>query len=536
MATDEEYLDGLLKLYQEEQTGETEQESGETDKKNTDEPDRIPKEDDWKADLDRLLAVTEEEESGKQEEQPEALPDMDVTQYIDNMEEADADLSEINELLKKSDNNEALDTDDMLALLESFGNGGAEQDEDSETFDVFAEDSGEPNEEPVKKEKKSFFRGKKKFFKKKKNAAGQTEEEEASGEAVSEETISGEDSSTEAVSEEAISTEAIPEWDDIIPERESKKQKKEKGKKEKGKKGFFRQLSDLLFEEAEEAADISQKTDENGEILKELEQEDREKAGKKKKEKKGKSKKKGKQKENVNQEEGTEGEEEAEAIPDKKKKSKKEKKKKEKKPAEKEKRVLSGRALYVLIAFCATLVAAVVLLSLFLPDYADKKNARTAFYTGDYKEAYRLFYDKNRNSSDELIFKRVETVLVLQRKLESYENHKKLGNEEKALDALLQGTAKFEELQTGEQYGAEEELQQIYEKISAMLEQEYGISEEEAKEINSYDADTYSRKIYSVINGTDFIKPGEEIQEEPLPPADVLPEEEDIINREGVSV
>lgn len=523
----------------------------------------------WKADLDRLLAVTDDETS--------SLEDVDVTQYIDNMQGADEDLSEISELLKKSDNHETVESDDdMLALLESLGNVDTGESDNQETFDIFAEESSEEQNEP----KKSFFKKKKeksgsgkgfsfgKKRSKKQEEAGEensehsTEEtEKADGDSAVEESdnltfnnLSFENAdenvgfeSPEGFIMEGISEEEIANWDALIPDRDSEKEQKGKGKKnrkakEKKKKdgteatGFLKRLSDLLFEEAEEEDTSGEKTDENGEILKELEQEDKAKAGKKKKEKKKKDKKgkKGKDSENV-EGEGEEGED-TEPAPKKKKKPKKEKKVKEKKPVEKEKKVLSRKALLVLIAFCATLIAAVVSLSLFLPDYADKKNAREAFYAGDYKETYRLFYDKNLNSSDTLIFKRAEMVLTLQRKQEAYENHKKLGNETKALDALFQGIAKFDELQSYEQYGAQEELRQIYEKLLDALEQDYSIGEEEAKEINTYDADTYSRKIYSVITGTDFVKPGEEKIEEPAVPVDVLPEEEDIIDMENAGV
>lgn len=536
------------------------------------ETDSLNREDDgeWKADLDRLLASANEENA--------SLENEDVTQYIDNMPDADEDLSEISELLKKSDNHEAVESDDdMLALLESLGNvdTGANTDKSDaqESFDIFAEGAEEQNEvadETVKKEKRTFFGRKKEksgfgrglsFGKKRskkqdeaeKNSADTSEQENAENvnfaaesDDLSFDALPFEEDNTqnaEGFLTDAVEGEEIPDWDALIPERDSEKEKGKKNKKRRKKEGtetpgFLKHLSDLLFEEAEEESASGEKTDENGEILKELDQEDKVKAGKKKKEKKKKDKKgkKGKVNENTEGEGDGDDGEETEPLPQKKKKPKKEKKIKEQKPVDKGKKVLSRKALLVLIAFCATLIAAVVSLSLFLPDYADKKNAREAFYAGNYQETYRLFYDKNLNSSDTLIFRRAETVLKLQRKLDAYENNKKLGSEAKALDALLQGTALFEELQHIEQYGAEEELRGIYENMLTALEQDYGINEEEAKEINTYDADTYSEKIYSVVNGTEFVKPGEEKIKEPAVPVDILPEEEDIIDMENAGL
>ena len=52
----------------------------------------------------------------------------------------------------------------------------------------------------------------------------------------------------------------------------------------------------------------------------------------------------------------------------------------------------------------------------------------------------------------------------------------------------------------------------------------------EADEINTYDSKTYTRKLDSVINGTEFTLPGQEKQKEPEGPKDILPEEEEIIS------
>ena len=236
----------------------------------------------------------------------------------------------------------------------------------------------------------------------------------------------------------------------------------------------------------------------------------------------------------MNEEPTASGEEEGKK---KKKKPKREKKEKAKGPKEKSPKILSKKMLFSMIAFCATIIAAIVLLSIFLPDYADKKNARTAFYTGDYSKVYELLYDKNLNQSDQLIFERANVVLKLQRRLDSYELNKKIGQEAEALDALLQGTLKYEEILSDATYGAEEELQALYRKILDHLEQDYGIGEEEARTINSYDSETYSRKIYSVVNGEDFSDLEQEAGEEGKTAdndklQDVLPEEEDLIQEE----
>lgn len=485
------------------------------------EPEETPvlsEEEAWKESLDELLAGAEDGLAEKESEKDEALDEdelsslfdalendqdnitdkqseinelegLDVTDIIDHMEGTDEDLNEINDLLKKTDLNEAIDTS---TSEEIFSHGDVSSDDDMlELLNSMNEEPTASGEEEItsKKKKKAFSLpfGKKKESKQKTDAS---EENSANSE--------------------------------------------EDGKEKK--KGFWHRLMEELTREEEEPEN-QESVDENEEILKELEAEDQIKEKKKNKKEKKKKDKKGKKSKNASADEENEdasGEEEGKK---KKKKPKREKKEKAKGPKEKSPKILSKKMLFSMIAFCATIIAAIVLLSIFLPDYADKKNARTAFYTGDYSKVYELLYDKNLNQSDQLIFERANVVLKLQRRLDSYELNKKIGQEAEALDALLQGTLKYEEILSDATYGAEEELQALYRKILDHLEQDYGIGEEEARTINSYDSETYSRKIYSVVNGEDFSDLEQEADEEGKTAdndklQDVLPEEEDLIQEE----
>ena len=485
------------------------------------EPEETPvlsEEEAWKESLDELLAGAEDGLTEKESEKDEALDEdelsslfdalendqdnitdkqseinelegLDVTDIIDHMDGTDEDLNEINDLLKKTDLNEAIDTS---TSEEIFSHGDVSSDDDMlELLNSMNEEPTASGEEEItsKKKKKAFSLpfGKKKESKQKTDAS---EENSANSE--------------------------------------------EDGKEKK--KGFWHRLMEELTREEEEPEN-QESVDENEEILKELEAEDQIKEKKKNKKEKKKKDKKGKKSKNASADEENEdasGEEEGKK---KKKKPKREKKEKAKGPKEKSPKILSKKMLFSMIAFCATIIAAIVLLSIFLPDYADKKNARTAFYTGDYSKVYELLYDKNLNQSDQLIFERANVVLKLQRRLDSYELNKKIGQEAEALDALLQGTLKYEEILSDATYGAEEELQALYRKILDHLEQDYGIGEEEARTINSYDSETYSRKIYSVVNGEDFSDLEQEAGEEGKTAEndklqDVLPEEEDLIQEE----
>ena len=453
---------------------------------------------DWKSGIDDLLAQAEADakDEKKSEEWDEIEPAEESTkeQELQKDEESKEDV-------------EDLSGGDILNYLAGLnGVDLGQKDESSETAE---EESASPAE--TRKEKRARKKREKKEEKARKKAkmAEQPEQEQQD-----------ENQDQEVLEEPALQEET---------EEQAKKQKAP---------GFWNKLFHFLTEEVqeepeaapEESEDQSEAAAENPEELEAIPE---------KEEKNKKKNKKGKKKKEKDAGAGENDEEGEEAQPDEKTRKKQEKarlkqEKKEKKlqQAETEKpvRVLSQKQLLILIAFCASLIACIVLFSYLLPDFSDKAAAREAYYAGDYERAYELLYDKGTNASDTLIFNRARTVLTLDRKLSSYKNNRELGRNLEALDALLQGVSCYEELVKTDEYGVKKELDGLYQQICECLQTEYGISPEEADEINTYDSKTYTRKLDSVINGTEFTLPGQEKQKEPEGPRDILPEEEEIIS------
>lgn len=488
------------------------------------------KEDD---DFDKLLSAVGDASMGFESSTVNASADMDVTQMIDSMDGSDDDLAAIRDLLIKSDNNEMITGDPATV------SGEIEEDE-------ITADTGK------KKKSKSLFsflknRKKKKSGKKKdsakegdsvleeENTAADVEpimKESAIEEPAMEDSAIGEEPAIEemsAVDETMGLEETIMAEEPVIQEEEEQEIPKEPEdqsvpvKKEKGKsKGFLETFFEALFG-GEEEPEQEEKLDENGEILKELEMEDKKQGKKKEKKKKEKTDKK-----------------KAKAGGKKEKKPKPEKvKKKPETPDNEPGKRINPKFLFVLVAFCATVIAAVNLLSIFLTDYADKQNARIAFYSGQYEDVYLFLYNRTLNQEEQLLYNRADTVLQLQRRLDSYHANKKIGKEAEALDSLLLGVGIYRDLIGKETYGASDELDSIYRDILNCLGANYGVNEEMAIEINAYDREAYTQKVYALVNGTDYImdssestESSESIEPEFMEPQDILPDEEDIINRE----
>ncbi len=413
---------------------------------------------------------------------------MDVTDLIDNMDNTDLDLEEINGLLKRADSKENVN-DEMLALLEGVDvtqmDNFTESDPD---FAIFSESDLEKSANYVGGSDDSEKNGKGRKKKEKKTKKDKTESKRFGKKK--------KESGIEEKNKEALQDGLN--LDNLMNDAEDNSKNGDSSQGEK-KPGFFSKIMDFITEEddeEEENADGNPAsvdgTGEEGE--KEVSKKD------KKKKKADKKSKKGKDKEELSEEEA---DEEAEGKSKTKKKPKKEKKEKPPKEKVKGEKVLSTKKLVVLVAFCATIIACIMVFSTFLPEYADKQNAREAFYEGDYETVYKLLYDKKLSSNDSIIFNRAEVVLKLERKLKSYNNNISLNRELEAVDALIQGVNYYNNLISTETYGAREELDALYRQICSILENSYGITPETAAEMNTYDNVQYTMELNAIISGTE---------------------------------
>ena len=421
-------------------------------------------------DIDRLLGDNfTSEETGEGDE--------GLSELLESMGH-DEDLSAINDLLEKADQG-LMEDDEMLALLQEHSSGAEE--ENDEGFDFWergdAAQTGTGSERDVLESSDGLTAsksGKKKKEKKKKK--------------------SGKDNVAE---------------------------KSDKPKK----RGFFIKLLESLLEEEDESSEDSASTggvgelgsisEENQELLDELSAEDKKNAKKKEKKKKEPKKKE-------------KDDKKAKKAP-KPKKPKKEKKVKDAEPAIPEKRISKTKIIFVVI-FCTTVAVAIIVVNMFIPDYMQKQEAREMYDSGQYEEAYSLLYGKELSEEEASILQRSNIILQVNRKWNSYENYSKLGMSAEALNALIEGVDVYHLfIADAQQYGVDGEIDGIYARILAELSGNYGVSEEDALNIIASEDDlTYSEKLYSILNGTGL---GSEEEDQPKVKQDVLPEEEEIIDR-----
>lgn len=451
--------------------------------------------------------------------------DGDLSALLEGLERNE-DLSEISDLLEKSDQGVSVD-DDMLAMLESVPEGGNSENSD-EAFDFFSgEEAVEGEPENIREltqeelEEREENKGAKKEKKKREKKSRKRRGKKAASE-----------SDSAVVEEENAALESL--LDGTADETSEPK-----------KKGLFARLLDFLTEEDEEVSDksvgseantddllLGNLTEENQQVLEELNKEDQEKdkkKGKKEKKKKDKKDKKAKKSQKAAAESGEDEETEGEDTgKGKKKKPKKKKKEKntEEVPAVPEKK-LSRKKVITVFLYCATMAAFIIVISIVLPNYMQKRDARIAYDNQKYDEVFELLYGKNLSEEDELILEKSSTILQMRRKLDSYENYQKLNMPLEALDALISGVDIHQKLlPKADEYRVTDEVNEIYDQILEKL-SEYGVSEADALDIiASGDNVTYSQRLENIIYGNAGIS---ENAEETI--QDVLPEEEEIIDR-----
>lgn len=449
--------------------------------------------------------------------------DEDLSALLAGMEQNE-DLSEINDLLEKSDQGVSVD-DDMLAMLESVPESDADE-SDSDAFNFFAGEEaveGEPENirEITQEELENREESKKAKKEKKKREKKAKKERKKKG------TVEGEDT---AEAEEAATLESLLEGTTAAAEAPKKQ-------------GLFARFLAFLFEEDEDEEALADHADgdvgldelpignpseENKQLLEELSEEDKKNAkkkGKKEKKKKDKKDKKGKKAS------AETGEEEDAENEEKNKAKKKKKKKKEKNPVEEvhnePEKKLSKKKVIAVFLYCATMAACIIVIVTVLPNYMQKRDARVAFDCRNYDEVYDLLYGKKLSEEDELLLKKSSIILQMERKLDSCENYEKLDMPLEALDALISGVDLYQTiLPRAEQYRVTGDVSDIYDQILQKL-SDYGVSESEALDIiASGDDVTYSQRLESIIYGG-----GVSMESVAEPTPDILPEEEEIIDR-----
>ena len=127
------------------------------------------------------------------------------------------------------------------------------------------------------------------------------------------------------------------------------------------------------------------------------------------------------------------------------------------------------------------------------------KEATSFFDAGRYTDAYQEILGTDMKKNDQETYDKIVTVMKVQRALNSYENYDNMKYYPDALNALLVGLKKYDEnLDTARSLEVEEDLDSCRDKIVTLLDEEYGLSESQARELLVLDKTAYTDKVVAI--------------------------------------
>lgn len=263
-----------------------------------------------------------------------------------------------------------------------------------------------------------------------------------------------------------------------------------KDTKKKDKKGFFSKLAAIFFGEEEEDVikvdeedSLGSLSDENADILRALDgEEKKEKKKKDKKEKKGKKEKK-----------------------EKEPKPKKEKVKKPPKPKkEKEKDTtppLPKKPVILILAMAASILVLIMLGSNNLQYTEDVQNAKQELRSGDYISAYSRMAGSSIRKKDQNVYDKALLLASVQYEYRAYESLMSAGQFHMGADALVRALGRCDEqIELAEECDASEELSELRARIVTALGETFGITEAQAQSLNQIrERESYTVELNQIL-------------------------------------
>lgn len=288
-------------------------------------------------------------------------------------------------------------------------------------------------------------------------------------------------------------------------------------KADKEKKGLFAKLfakkkADKTEKKAEKSTDQNEnETDEIETVIQAANNQDNKKTSKKVS-KKSKKKTKALQAAQANGDESNESYDSKQAGKKGNKKASVKQKKLNKKPAKKVKKEVQeveidlGKvnpvaASIVMVTFA--LLALVLLTGTKAFAYSNSiKNATRYFDSHRYTKAYEELFGLEIKDEDAEIFNKVQTVMYVNKQLNSYNNYYAVAKYPEALDSLLKGLKRYEKyIELAIMYGIDSDLDYVRGQILAELDSKYQLSEEKAMQLTALEDETeYRKQIYDIIN------------------------------------
>ncbi|MFV0343791.1 MAG: hypothetical protein ACK5JH_13035 [Anaerocolumna sp.] len=128
------------------------------------------------------------------------------------------------------------------------------------------------------------------------------------------------------------------------------------------------------------------------------------------------------------------------------------------------------------------------------------KNAKTNFERGRYTLAYNEIYGLDVRKQDQVTYDKIMTVMYIYKEVNSYNINISMEQYPEALDSLLKGLERYDKyLDHATELGIKKDLDSVKSTILESLDGTFGITEDEAKELNAVeDQSQYSIEVINI--------------------------------------
>lgn len=266
-------------------------------------------------------------------------------------------------------------------------------------------------------------------------------------------------------------------------------------KKEKKKKSFMT----ILFGEPDEDDELSQEELEAIEVAK-AEKKAKKATAKKEKEEKKAAAKAEKESRAGEKKKSQEEKKKIRAV------KKAERKQEEEKNAEPEKALNRPAVIFIFTLFLGGTFMFCLATNNFNYTVAIEK-ATKYFENQKYHSAYDEIKGVEVKEKDQELKDRIYTVMYVERLYESYQNNLELGRQKKALDSLLRGVDKYYEYyEEAQQLGIVSDLDYSFAQIQSALQDNYGITVEQAVAMNQMESYEYVQAIDQYVTEQEVVR------------------------------
>ncbi len=155
-----------------------------------------------------------------------------------------------------------------------------------------------------------------------------------------------------------------------------------------------------------------------------------------------------------------------------------------------------------IVFFFFGIIAVILILGTNMVTYTlSIQHATNYFNHRKYTQAYNEVYGVDIKDEDIGLFDKIQTVMFVNKQLNSYNNYYALKQYPEALDSLLKGLSRYDKyIELATMLGIESDLDYVREQILAELNNVFHLTEEEAVRLLSYDnMEDYSLAVYDIV-------------------------------------